>query len=123
MGLAGNQQPPGTTAFLAGNSIAGQSPEIDVRQQETAPSSFTTDAATLYAHLTTLDIEFNPTTFLPDSISYAIHPDANAYIDIPVQVEFSNYQTVQGVSVPFHIQRYVNGVLFLDITISRVSLS
>jgi hypothetical protein len=75
----------------------------------------------MFLHLSAVDIFYNPTTYLPISVDYETHPDSSATVDIPVQVEFSNYQTVGQITVPFHIQRYVNGVLALDITISNVS--
>ncbi len=121
--LLGNQQPQGVATILASNSSSGQNPGLDLRQQQTAPTTFTADAATLFTHLTTVDIYYDPTTYLPISLSYTIHPDANASVDIPVRVQFSNYQTIYGITVPFRIQRYVNGVVALDITISGASLS
>ena len=83
-----------------------------------APSSYTAETATLYTHLSTVDIYYDPVTYLLLSLSYYLHPDANAALDIPVKVEFSNYQTLQGIKVPLQIQRYVNGMLSLSITIS-----
>ena len=78
---------------------------------------------TLISHLTAVDVYFNSATYLPMYLSYTIHPNENAAQDIPVDVQFSNYQVVNGIAVPFRIQRYVNGVLALDITVSGASFS
>ena len=121
--LFGNQQPQGVTTVFAGNSASGQSPGLDLRQQQIAQSGSSADMATLFSHLTSIDIHYDPTTYLPISLSYNVHPDENAAQDIPVEVIFSNYHKVSGITVPYRIQRFVNGVLSLDITISGVSIS
>jgi hypothetical protein len=122
--LFGNLQPQAVGNILVGSSVNAQNPGLDLRQQQTTPPSYVSgNIASLYTHLSTIDIFYDPTTWLPISVSYATHPDSNATLDIPVQVQFSSYQTVGGITVPFHIQRYVNGVLALDITVSNVSWS
>lgn len=122
--LFGNLQPQAVGTLLVGSSATAQTPGLDLRQQQSVvPNYVSANIASLYTHLSAVDIFYNPTTYLPLSVTYETHPDGNATLDIPVQVEFSNYQTVGGITVPFHIQRYVNGVLALDITISNVSWS
>jgi hypothetical protein len=120
--LSGNLQPQAVGTALAGSSVNAQAPGLDLRQQQSVvPTYVSANMAGLYTHLSAVDIFYNPTTYLPISVDYETHPDSSATVDIPVQVEFSNYQTVGQITVPFHIQRYVNGVLALDITISNVS--
>jgi len=68
-------------------------------------------------------IVFDPNTYLPLVYRYRLHPDDNAERDIPAEVRFSNYQATGGVQVPRHIQRFVNGTLELDITITNVVLN
>lgn len=122
--LFGNLQPQSVVSMLVGNGVSVQNPGIDIRQQQSmAPAYLSTSMAALYTHLTALDIYCDPATYLPISLSYNVHPDADAATDIPVRVQFSNYQTMDGVTVPFLIQRYVNGVLALNITISAVTRS
>ncbi len=122
--LFGNLQPQVVATILVGSSPNAQSPGLDLRQQQSVvPSYVSASIAGMFTHLTAVDIFYDPTTYLPISLDYETHPDVNAAVDFPVQVEFSNYQTVGGITVPFHIQRYVNGVLALDITISNVSWS
>ena len=121
--LLGGQQPQAFASILEGTAATALNQGIDLRQQQTPPSAVSAYGVTLLTHLSTMDIYYDPTTYLPASLSYNIHPDVNAAQDIPVEVIFSNYQTVNGVNVPFRIQRYVNGSLSLDITISSASIS
>lgn len=121
--LFGNQQPQGVVPALAGTATAGSIQGIDIRDEQMTPNATSADAIVLLTHLSTVDIFYDPTTYLPASLAYTIHPDVNAAQDIPVEIVFSNYQTVSGVTVPFHIQQFVNGTLRLDIAISSVSVS
>jgi hypothetical protein len=38
-------------------------------------------------------------------------------------VDFSNYQVVGGVTVPMHIQKYVQGTLTVDLTVSSATFN
>jgi hypothetical protein len=77
----------------------------------------------LLQHLTEMDIYLNSTTFLPVELQFNIHPDGNASIDIPIAIEYSNYQTVSGISLPFHVQKYMNNNLALDIQIQSTAFN
>jgi hypothetical protein len=80
-------------------------------------------AAALMQHLSQMDIYFDPATSLPVALAFNVHPDGNALLDIPTRVEFSSYQSVNGVQVPFHVQRYLNNSLVLDLQFSSASLN
>jgi hypothetical protein len=73
--------------------------------------------------LSTMDFYLDATTFLPTAIAFNVHPDTNAAANIPVQVVFSNYQNIGGVNVPMHIQKYLQGTLQIDITISSATFN
>jgi hypothetical protein len=77
----------------------------------------------LLRSLSQMDIYIDPNTSLPVSLVFNIHPDVNAFSAAPVQIQFSNYQAVNGVLIPEHIQRYVNNGLSLDIQISSVTMN
>jgi hypothetical protein len=79
--------------------------------------------ATLLQHLTQMDIFLDPTTHLPAATSISIHPDNDAGLDIPVQIQFSNYQSVNGVQIPFHIQKFINNSLALDLQVQSAALN
>jgi hypothetical protein len=69
------------------------------------------------------DLYLDATTLLPVSISINVHPDDDSSINIPVQVQFSNYQRVNSVLVPYHVQQFLNGGLLLDITVTNAVLN
>jgi hypothetical protein len=67
--------------------------------------------------------DIDPSTKLPTGLHFYTHPDDNMLANIPVDLLFSDYRNVSGVEVPFRIQRYLNGTLQLDITISSVTIN
>jgi hypothetical protein len=87
------------------------------------PAITTTSGSAIMQHLTQMDLYLNPTTYLPVALSFAVHPDNNELLDIPVQILFSNYQTVSGVQIPFHIQKFQNGCLSLDLQVQSATLN
>ncbi len=83
------------------------------------------DAATTKAwtDATRVKVCFDLTTLLPVSLEYAIHPDSDDSQAIPVSVAFSDYRSVSGVLLPFHIERFVNRTLQLTLVLSNISIS
>jgi hypothetical protein len=73
--------------------------------------------------LSTIDFYLDATTLLPAAITFNAHPDNNASTNLPTEVDFSNYQVLNGVVVPTSIQRYLQGNLMVDITISGASFN
>ena len=73
--------------------------------------------------ISTVLYEIDPSTKLPTSLHFFTHPDDNMLANIPVDVQFSDYRLVDGVQVPFHIQRYFNGTLQLDIAVSSATIN
>ncbi len=68
--------------------------------------------------LSTMDFYLDATTLLPSAVIFNVHPDKNMANNITVEVDFSNYQTVSGALVPFHVQKYLSGQLILDLSLS-----
>jgi hypothetical protein len=77
----------------------------------------------LLQHLTQEDIYLDPSTLLPVAYAFNAHPDTNAVLDIPVEIRYSNYQTVSGAQIPFHVQKYINNSLTLDLQIENAALN
>jgi hypothetical protein len=73
--------------------------------------------------LSTMDFYLDATTFLPVATVYNAHPDNDATMNLLVEVDFSNYQTVSGVVVPMHIQKYQQGNLMVDAVLSGASVN
>lgn len=78
---------------------------------------------TVIQALSTMDIYLNAASFLPTAFVFNIHPDDAAVQNIPVEVDFSNYQTVGGAQVPFRIQRYVAGNLGFDFSVMNAQFN
>ena len=74
-------------------------------------------AAAEIGRLSTVDIYVDPASLLTVAIVFNAHPDDDGTADIPVKVLFSDYRVVNGVRIPFHIQKFMNGGLTLDIVI------
>ena len=73
--------------------------------------------------LGTVDFYLDATSSLPASVTYNIHPDDDASINLPVEVDFLNYQSVNGFQVPMHVQQYIQGGLMLDFTATSAVLN
>src|SRR5579875_2242861 len=88
-----------------------------------APALFEGDASAL-AQLPecAVDIDLDPTTSLPVTLRFGVRPDNGADVKIPIVVKFSDYRNVNGVQIPYRIERYVNGTLQLQITLQSAQI-
>ena len=86
-------------------------------------STRSTSGALLLKHLSQVDFFLDSTTLLPSAISFNIHADNNALLDIPVEVRFSDYRPVSGAQVPFRVQKLLNNGLVLDFQADSVTLN
>jgi hypothetical protein len=77
----------------------------------------------LIEHVSQLDVYLDPTSLLPIALDFNEHPDNNASFDIPVEIQFSAYQSVSGIRIPFRIQKYVNRNLALDLGLATAALN
>jgi len=75
------------------------------------------------SHLTQMDLFLDSSTFLPARLTFNTHPDNNLEIDIPVEIVFSDYRSVNGVQAPFHIQKFFNNSLSLDLQFDSAVLN
>ena len=73
--------------------------------------------------LSVMDFYLDATTLLPVAVAFQVHPDNDAGTNLPVEVDFSNYQRFSGIGVPSHIQRYQQGALMVDLTITGASFN
>jgi len=80
-------------------------------------------SALLLQHLSQTDIFLDAASLLPASVTFNTHPNDDAGKDIPVEIRFSDYRTVHGAQVPFHVQKFLNNGLVLDLQFQSVSLN
>jgi hypothetical protein len=73
--------------------------------------------------LSGVDFYLDVTTLLPIAITFNAHPDKDASTNLLIEVDFSNYQSMSGVQVPMHIQRYSQGDLMVDVTVTGASFN
>jgi hypothetical protein len=73
--------------------------------------------------LTQVDFLIDSQSRLLSSILFNVHSDTNAGEDIPVEIDFSDFRSVSGAQIPFHIQKVLNGSVFLDIQIQNVTVN
>jgi hypothetical protein len=99
------------------NGLAVQ--HLSVFQQSTAFSG----TGISFQHLTQIDLYLDSATLLPNALDFNIHPDDNALLDIPIEIQFSDYRSVNGAQVPFHVQKFLNNGLILDLQFQSVSLN
>jgi hypothetical protein len=84
--------------------------------QAFAPSS-------IFQQFSTIDFYLDATTLLPTAVTFNVHPDGNAGVNLLAEVDFSNYQNVNGIIVPMHIQKFQQGNLMADIALSGASFN
>jgi len=110
-----------TVTDLGPSTHNGQQVEhISVSQNSASPSP---PSVPSFQHLTQVDFYLDSATLLPAAISFNTHPDNNGLADIPVEVDFSDYRNVSGAQIPFHIQKFLNNSLLLDLQIQNAVLN
>jgi hypothetical protein len=80
-------------------------------------------AAAFEEHLSELHIFLDGATSLPLTLTFNEHPDNDAGVDIPVRVEFSDFRSMDGATVPFHVQKFINNSLVLDLQFETVKFN
>jgi hypothetical protein len=76
----------------------------------------------LIASLSTMDIYFDPQSFLPLALDFTVQPDAGITTYIPVEIRFGNFQNINGALVPLQIQKYFQGTLLLNLVVSSAAI-
>jgi hypothetical protein len=68
--------------------------------------------------LSTMDFYLDAVSSFPVAVGFNVHPDNDMGTNIATEIDFSNYQSVNGILVPFHFQQIFNGGLILDVTVT-----
>ena len=110
---------PQTSVSYLGTDTSKGTPLLHI-QVARAPASQTADVTALILTLSTMDIYFDPQSFLPVVLDFNTHPDSNANVSLPVEIQFGNFQSVNGALVPFQIQKFLQRSLLLDLTVTNV---
>ncbi|MBI3475374.1 MAG: hypothetical protein HY010_06560 [Acidobacteria bacterium] len=83
----------------------------------------TVEATALTQQLSTMDMYLDAASLLPTAFVFKISSGDGEDPSLQVEVDFSAYQSVNGVQVPFRIQRYVGGNLGLDFSVASVQVN
>jgi hypothetical protein len=113
--------PQTAVSYLGTDSSKGR-PLLHLQVTRVLPGQVA-DVTALILRLSTMDIYFDPQSFLPLVIDFNTHPDTDANTNIPVEIQFGNFQNSNGALVPFHIQKFLQRTLLLDLTVSSVVLN
>ena len=81
------------------------------------------DPTGFFQSLSAEEVYLDAKTFLPVAITFNAHPDNDASINIAIEIDFSAYQSVNGVLVPFQIQKLLNNGLVLELTITSAKIN
>jgi len=107
----------GVVLSYIGLETLGGSPVQHLQSHNYQPGLDSASQAQLQL-VSTIDYYLDATSFLPVAEHFNLYSDNNAAI--PVHVLFLGYLTANGLTSPQHIQKYVNGTLQFDATITSV---
>jgi hypothetical protein len=83
----------------------------------------TPEVPALNQFLSIMDIYLDRSSLLPLAFGFNSHPDDESNTNVAVEIDFSNYQPIQGILVPEHIQKFIWNGLALDIGVTSVVLN
>jgi hypothetical protein len=110
-------------ADLGMGTVGASKTEYRHLQGQLNPSSLPNSQGTSIEQQGTADLGLDPVTLLPAVLAYSIRPDNGAQVAIAIEVHYSDYHAINGVQIPFLIQRYVNGSLQLEIRVYSAQIN
>jgi hypothetical protein len=113
---------PETSVSYLGPDTSKGRPLLHLRVTR-APGGQSANVTALILRLSTMDIYLDPQSFLPLVLDFSAHPDIDAGTNIPAEIQFGDFQKIGGAVVPFRIQKYLQGSLLLDLSVSSVSIN
>ncbi len=69
------------------------------------------------------DIYLDATSLVPRFLDFNVHPDADFGRNIPEEIVFGQYQTMNGIAVPMTIQKFLNGTLALSLSVTSTAIN
>jgi hypothetical protein len=79
--------------------------------------------AALLQQLSTTDVYLDASSLLPVVVRFAVHPDDDANVSIPLEIRYSAYEKVAGVTVPFRVQKWINNGLGLELVVGTAAVN
>jgi len=87
------------------------------------PQGGAAQAAPLFSPFSATDIYLDRRSLFPVSMTFNTHPDSDASANIAIEIRYSSYQAVSGITAPMHVQKFVSGTLELDLLVTGVTLN
>lgn len=75
------------------------------------------------ARLSTEDLYLDPATGAPLAVDLDLHPDDHAWASISTEIRYSQYRKVDGVSIAFSVQKFLNRSLLLDLNVTNATIN
>ena len=104
------------------SSVANADGSSDSHFSRRPNGTMSNATAAVLARFSGFDLRIDATGH-PAVLRFNAHPDNDSSIDIPTEIHFSDYRAVNGVVVPFHIQKLINNGVVLDLQISAVQVN
>jgi hypothetical protein len=73
--------------------------------------------------MSTMEIYLDSVSLLPVAFAFNHHPDDDSGTNIAIEIDFSNYQRIQGILVPLRVKQLIWNGLALDVTITSANLN
>ena len=112
---------PNVVLSYVGRETRNGSTLQHIRSYVYMPSLSTLSSA--IQQLSRMDFYLDCATHLPVATVCNTHPDNAAESNVAVEIDFGNYQQIDGVQVPMNIQRFVQGALLADISLDTASFN
>lgn len=110
----------GVTATLVGGEVRdGQS--VEHLHLTWAPAGQKPGITAAIRELGANDLYLDSATLLPAALDYSLHSEGKP--DIAVEIRYSDYRAIAGIEVPFHIQRYLQNGLNLDLVLTDAAIN
>jgi len=110
----------GFVVSYVGRETHNGQPVEHVSVSQTSSTQFTLPGSSLQ-HLTQVEFFLDSNTSLPIALTFNTHPDNNELVDLPVEIDFSDYRSINGMQIPFHVQKSLSGSLILDFQAQTVT--
>lgn len=124
LALAEALNDPSVQLAYVGQEIKDSVAVQHIRFWRVIPTGLSSGAAIqLFEHLTSADVYLAAASSLPVALDFNFHPDQNELLDIPVEIQYSNYQKINGILLPAHIQKFINNSLQLDLNITGAAIN
>jgi hypothetical protein len=117
--LASISDPSFVFSYLGTDTLDG-TPAAHFRYWRKAPGGLADPAIRA---LSTVDLYIDSNVPVPIAVVFNTHPDGDANTNLPVKILYSDYRVVNGIRLPFHIRKYLNGALLLDLTVTTVQFN